>query len=103
MISWRRGTRSCRALECAGVVDVAIAVAGGVVLHADLAWLDVRVALEYEGDVHRVDRAVWMRDLQRRELLEDAGWRVVRVTAADVFAHPAAFAARMRALRAARR
>lgn len=83
-------------------VDVPIAVAGGLVLHADLAYISARIVLEYEGDVHRVDRATWLRDLRRRELLEDAGWRVIRVTSADLFDAPDAFTARLRTLLRAR-
>ena len=52
--------------------------------------------------MHRVDRATWLRDLQRRELFEDAGWRVIRVTSADLFGSPDAFVARVRALRRSR-
>jgi very-short-patch-repair endonuclease len=44
-----------------------------------------------------------MRDLQRRELLEDAGYRVIRVTSADLFGDPEAFLARLRALLTSRR
>jgi triosephosphate isomerase len=84
------------------VVDHAISVAGGLVLHADLAYVDARIVLDYEGDAHRVDRATWLRDLQRRELFEDAGWRVIRVTSADLFGDPDAFVARLRTLRRAR-
>ncbi|MFT4029252.1 MAG: hypothetical protein QM675_05195 [Protaetiibacter sp.] len=84
-------------------VDFAVTVAGGLVLHADLAFVRERVVLDYEGDVHRVDRATWLRDLQRRELLEDAGYRVIRVTAADLFVDPAAFLARLRRILDARR
>jgi hypothetical protein len=84
------------------LVDHAITVAGGLTLHADLAYADARIVLDYEGDVHRVDRATWLRDLQRRELVEDAGWRVIRVTSADLFGAPDAFIARLRTLRRAR-
>jgi hypothetical protein len=84
------------------LVDHAIPVAGGLVLHADLAYADARIVLDYEGDVHRVDRATWLRDLQRRELFEDAGWRVIRVTSADLFGDPDALIARLRTLRRAR-
>ncbi|PZQ91782.1 MAG: hypothetical protein DI534_02145 [Leifsonia xyli] len=84
-------------------VDVEVAVAGGLLLHADLAFVAERIVLEYEGDVHRVDRATWLRDLERRELFEDAGYRVVRVTASDLFVTPDAFLARLRRLLAARR
>ncbi len=83
-------------------VDYGILVAGRVLLHADLAFVAERICLEYEGDHHRIDRATWMADLQRRELLEAAGWRVVRVTAHDLEVAPDAFFARLRRLRAER-
>lgn len=63
-------------------VDHAIRLDSGLVLHADLAYPAARLAIEYEGDGHRTDARVWQRDVERRELMEDAGWRVVRVTAA---------------------
>lgn len=85
------------------VVDYEVAVAGGILLHADLAFPKERIVLDYEGDQHRVDRATWLRDLQRRELFEDAGYRVVRVTSADLFGDPDAFVARLRVLLASRR
>jgi very-short-patch-repair endonuclease len=78
-------------------VDQAIAVAGAVVLHADLAYPAARIALEYDGDVHRTDRRRWMADIRRRELMEDAGWRVVRVVAEDL-ADPGPLIARLRRL-----
>lgn len=53
----------------------------------DLSYEQQRVALEYDGAYHvqkadgTVDWAQYNRDLQRREALEAAGWRVVVVTA----------------------
>ncbi|QNE37368.1 hypothetical protein F1C12_21150 [Leifsonia shinshuensis] len=57
---------------------------GSFLARVDMAYPLERVILEYEGDGHRVDREVWFRDIHRREHLEDLGWRVVRVTAADL-------------------
>ncbi|WP_235493278.1 hypothetical protein [Leifsonia sp. Leaf336] len=57
---------------------------GGFIARVDMAYPDRGVVLEYEGDGHRVQRDVWFRDIRRREQLEDLGWRVVRVTAADM-------------------
>jgi hypothetical protein len=74
---------------------------GETLARADLAYPVAQVALEYEGDVHRVDREVWMKDLARRERVEDAGWRMIRVTAADLHT-PAALVARVRKLLAKR-
>jgi very-short-patch-repair endonuclease len=50
----------------------------------DLAYPEYRIALEYEGDGHRTSANVFRDDIARRELFEDAGWRVIRVTAADL-------------------
>jgi len=57
---------------------------GGFVARVDFAYVEARVVLEYEGDVHRIDREVWQRDIRRRERVEDVGWRMVRVTASDL-------------------
>ncbi len=46
----------------------------------DLAYVAQRIAIEYEGDGHRIERAVYHEDIERRELFELAGWRVFRVT-----------------------
>ena len=40
--------------------------------------------VEYEGDRHRADRQRWLSDIARIQLLEDAGWRVIRITALDL-------------------
>lgn len=89
----------------AGLPEPAIAppvvVAGGMVLHPDLAYLDRRVAVEYEGERHR-DAGRWERDIERRELFEDAGWRVIRVTKTALFGDPEAVVRRIRQVLAAR-
>lgn len=56
------------------------------VARVDLAYVDQRVAVEYEGDHHRTDRRQWHKDIHRQGRLEDLGWRVIRVTAADLAA-----------------
>lgn len=65
-------------------------------LHPDISIPDTRVAFEYEGDGHRVDRAQWYADIERRELVEAEGWRVVRVTARDLFHDRESFRDRLR-------
>jgi hypothetical protein len=64
-------------------VEVPIA-AHGLVLHPDLGWPQFRACLEYEGDEHRTDKKRFRRDITRREMLEDVGWRVIRVTDDDL-------------------
>jgi hypothetical protein len=58
--------------------------AGGVLGHADLLYRRERLAIEYEGDGHRTDRGQWRRDIARYERFQDAGWRVLRVSADDL-------------------
>ncbi|WP_169514009.1 endonuclease domain-containing protein [Agromyces subbeticus] len=84
------------------VIGPAVVVAGGTLtLHPDLAYPELRLAIEYEGDGHR-DPARWERDIERRELFEDAGWRVIRVTRNALFRDPDALIARIRRARIAR-
>ena len=41
------------------------------------------VAVEYDGDQHRLDRRQYLKDIRRLELLERLGWLIVRVVAED--------------------
>jgi hypothetical protein len=80
----------------------AVAVAGGrIVLHPDLAYPDLRIAIEYEGERHR-DTGRWEQDIERHELFEDAGWRVIRVTRQALFREPDALVERVRRARIGR-
>jgi hypothetical protein len=51
---------------------------------ADLVWRRYRVVLEYEGAQHGTDPEQFRYDVERYERFTDAGWTVVRVTAADL-------------------
>lgn len=53
------------------------------VAYLDLGWEEYLVAVEYDGDHHRVDRGQYVRDIRRYEMLERMGWIVVRVVAED--------------------
>lgn len=46
----------------------------------DLAYVARRIAIEYEGDVHRTDLRTFRSDIDRREAFERIDWRVLRVT-----------------------
>lgn len=49
------------------------------------ALVRAMVGVEYDGDHHRSDRRQYVRDIRRQELVEELGWRLVRVVAED---HP---------------
>ncbi|HSK27888.1 MAG TPA: hypothetical protein VK894_13340 [Jiangellales bacterium] len=54
----------------------------------DLAYRRLRLAIQYEGDVHRTDRRRWQQDVGRDEVLQEHDWRVIKVVADDVFRRP---------------
>lgn len=62
--------------------------AGAFICRPDLSFPELKIAIEYDGDIHRTDPQVWRRDVAKRQLLEAAGWRVLTVTADDVLRHP---------------
>lgn len=57
---------------------------GQFLARVDFLWREARVIVEYEGDQHRTDRRQWQNDVQRVRLLEGMGWKVIRITAADL-------------------
>jgi very-short-patch-repair endonuclease len=79
-----------------------VVVDGEWLARPDLSYPALRIAIEYDGDHHRTDRRQWQRDIGRRRLLEDAGWLLIVVTAADVLRHPEAIVERVRRAIAAR-
>ncbi len=62
----------------------------------DLSYPQWRIAVEYEGDHHRTDRRQWLRDKERRRLLEDHGWIVIEVTVRDFVEAPERLVERVR-------
>lgn len=53
----------------------------------DLAYPEARLGVEYDGQYH-LDPVQLSRDLRRRDRLAELGWRVIPVTAADVYRRP---------------
>jgi len=51
--------------------------------YLDMGWDGPMVAVEYDGDQHRSDRTQYVKDIRRLQLVEDLGWRVVRVVNED--------------------
>ena len=63
-------------------------VDGEPVRRFDLSWPEVRVIVEYDGR-HHVERIEqWESDLERREEIDDEGWRVLVVVAHGVYSDP---------------
>jgi very-short-patch-repair endonuclease len=55
----------------------------GLELHVDLAFPEARLAVEYEGAYHFEETQI-VRDDARYALLVAAGWRVLRLSSADL-------------------
>ena len=54
----------------------------------DLSYLDLRLAIEYDGRQHALDTKQWNSDIRRREELEQQGWRFIVVTADSLYGDP---------------
>ena len=54
----------------------------------ELAYEELRVAIEYEGRQHRDDDEIWAADIDRREELDRRAWRVVQVISSGLFDNP---------------
>lgn len=72
--------------------------AGGFVARVDLAYPGMKIAIEYDGAIHR-DSDVFVRDLRRQNQLVAAGWTVLRFTGSDVLSRPADVVAQVLAAR----
>ena len=55
----------------------------------------LKLIIEYDGRQHARDSAQWQRDLSRREQLDALGWRLIVVTAGDLYDAPAQVLARV--------
>lgn len=69
---------------------------GRFVACVDLAYPDLKIAVEYEGLHHLLDEHQWTKDIDRYERLAAAGWVVIRVTKDELFQHPESLVARVR-------
>jgi hypothetical protein len=67
---------------------------GGWIGRPDLCYLALKLAIQYEGDVHRTTKKRWRADISRDEVLLDHGWDVIRVTGYDLL-RPAALCHRI--------
>lgn len=49
--------------------------------YLDMGWEDLKVAVEYDGEQHRLDPAQYRGDVLRAEYIDSLGWRRIRVLA----------------------
>ena len=68
----------------------------------DLAYEECKLIVEYDGRQHAYDDKQWAHDLERREVLDGLGWRVIVVRGADMYADPERVVDRLRAALAER-
>lgn len=57
---------------------------GDILYRFDLCYREFRLLFEYDGRHHAESTGQWTRDLARREWLDQHGWRLIVVTAADL-------------------
>ncbi|MET4639742.1 hypothetical protein [Mycetocola sp. 2940] len=68
----------------------------------DLAYPDLKIAIEYEGDHHWMTAEQFQHDIDRLNRLVEAGWRIVRITKGHVFTNPTEVVRRVSVARAQR-
>lgn len=51
--------------------------------YLDMGWPELKVAVEYDGEQHRVDRYQFKKDIERLEYIQGLGWIHIRVVAGD--------------------
>jgi very-short-patch-repair endonuclease len=66
---------------------------GYTTYYLDMGWEDIKLAVEYDGDHHRVDQIRFAYDIKRSEDLNELGWVDIRVAARH---HPADVLRRVR-------
>ncbi len=65
------------------ITQIPVRSAGAVLAYLDMGWEEPMVAVEYDGDQHRTDRRQYVKDIRRWEIVEDIGWRIIRVVKED--------------------
>lgn len=78
------------------VIQHEVRADGRLIARSDLAYPELRIAIEYEGDGHRTDQHQWRTDIRRQRELEGRGWIVIRLTQHDLGAGAASFLERLR-------
>ena len=62
----------------------------------DLSYPALKLIIEYDGRQHAQDTRQWQGDLKRREELDALGWRIIVITAGDLYNDPEGVLIRVR-------
>ena len=62
----------------------------------DLSYPALKLIIEYDGRQHAEDARQWQSDLKRREELDALGWRIIVITARDLYEDPEGVLIRVR-------
>lgn len=84
-------TRTRLLLELAGLpkpVTQHEVVVDGVIRRLDMAYPEVKVAVEYDGSYHYANEAQKQADILRDEVLVRDGWKIIRVVSVGIFRDP---------------
>lgn len=71
-------------LPCPLVNEPILDEAGGFLALPDMQYPQWRIAIEYDGDLHRTDKVTWRRDVTRYRRLAAHSWTAIRVVADDL-------------------
>ena len=70
-------------------VNVIVRIAGGKWRwRFDLCYPEYKLIIEYDGRQHAYDADQWRKDLERREWLDQDGWRILIVISENVYRDP---------------
>jgi hypothetical protein len=72
-------------------------VDGRFIACLDLAYPDLRIGVEYDGDHHRTEAGQWAHDVDRLDRLAEEGWRIIRATKTHIFSMQGVVTQRVRA------
>jgi very-short-patch-repair endonuclease len=61
---------------------------GSWVATVDLQYRAQRIAIEYDGDLHRTSKRKWRNDIATRRKLRALGWEVIVLTVDDLYLRP---------------
>ena len=66
------------------VKQLAVREGGKVLARLDLAYPELKLAIEVDGYRHHSGKPAWKRDRERQNLLTSRGWRVIHFTSDDL-------------------